>query len=494
MIRADLIATLGAGRVLVVGDVMLDHYVSGRVLRVSEEAPVPILRVDSERWTAGGAANVAANIVSLGGQAALVGLTGRDDGADRLRDLLGKTPDRLQADLVADDGRATTVKTRYMGGQHQMLRVDRETPLAPSPETEAALGEAIGRHMRTSQGLVLSDYAKGCLTDRVLAQTISAARASGARTIVDPKRTDWSAYRGVDYITPNRRELHLATGIPCDTEDGCDRAARRAMEITGASILLTRSEQGVCLYASGRDTHRLPAKAREVFDVSGAGDTVAATFALAVAAGVPDESATFLANLAAGIVVGKRGTATVTQAECAEALGGRSPRRQALSLEETGALREAWRREGLTVGFANGCFDLIHPGHVRLLESAAAACDRLIVALNSDESVRRLKGPERPLQSQSARAEVIAAVRGVDAVLVFGEDTPLNIIRALRPDLLVKGADYEEKDIVGADIVRADGGSVMRVDLVSGHSTSNLVGRARIPASDQPPSDGGGQG
>jgi len=472
------VETLGTGNVLVVGDVMVDHYVSGGVSRVSDEAPVPILRVEAERWTPGGAANVAANISALGGHVALIGVIGPDAAGDTLDRLMATLGSPVRANFILEPDRPTTLKTRYMGGQHQLVRVDREQNQVIARDTEAQVIELLGKLIPTVKTLVLSDYAKGVVTDRVARAAIERARAAGVVVLVDPKRTDWSIYAGADYITPNRRELTAATGMPCSTDAEAAAGAAAAISMTGSSILLTRSEKGMALYRPGLATVHLPAKAREVFDVSGAGDTVVAAAALAMASGLDPEAAVAIANIAAGIVVGKRGTATASQQEILADLGGArltGAYGGALSLAEATVLRQSWAREGLSVGFTNGCFDLLHPGHISLLRQAAEACDRLIVALNADASVARLKGPTRPVQGETARAAVMAAVKGVDAVVIFSEDTPLEAITALEPDVLIKGADYAEADIVGAEFVRARGGRILRASLVDGQSTSRIV-------------------
>jgi D-beta-D-heptose 7-phosphate kinase/D-beta-D-heptose 1-phosphate adenosyltransferase len=478
----DQIAKLTAGRVLVVGDVMVDHYVTGRVSRVSDEAPVPIIHVSGERWTPGGAANVAANIASLGGHAVLVGVVGRDAAAATLADLLAPLRESVRAELIVEAGRPTTIKTRYMGGQHQIVRVDREEPTAISQATEAMLVAGITRLIDGCRAVMISDYAKGALTDGVITAALDAARSAGIPVVIDPKRTDWAAYRGATVITPNRKELQLATHAPCANDKDCSLAAEIGIKTAKAAILLTRSEHGMSLYRDGKAPVNLPAKAREVFDVSGAGDTVAASIALGLASGLEIEAAMQVANTAAGIVVGKRGTATASPAELlAEAGGNRgldgAP--GALPLDLAKELREQWEREGLTVGFTNGCFDILHAGHISLLRQAAATCDRLIVALNTDASVRGLKGPERPVQSEQVRAAVMAAIKGVDAVILFGEQTPLEVIRKLQPDVLVKGADYAEGQIVGADIVRARGGRIVRITLVDGQSTTSVIEKSK---------------
>jgi D-beta-D-heptose 7-phosphate kinase/D-beta-D-heptose 1-phosphate adenosyltransferase len=479
----DQIAQLAQGRVLVIGDVMVDHYVSGRVSRVSDEAPVPIIHVADERWTPGGGANVAANIAALGGNAILMGVTGEDAGATILGDVLSRLGRAVETHLIREAGRPTTIKTRYMGGQHQIVRVDREQPTPISKVTEDKLIAAVEKLAASCAALMISDYAKGALTDRVLQTAINAGRRAGAAVVVDPKRTDWSAYKGAGVITPNRKELQLAARAPCDSDDDCAFAAGVAIKATGAAILVTRSENGMSLYRDGHKPLHLAAKAREVFDVSGAGDTVAGAVALGLAAKLPLEAAMHIANIAAGIVVGKRGTATASPAELLAELGtrdrGLGGSSGALSLAEVKNLRERWGREGRSVGFTNGVFDILHSGHVSLLRQAAAACDRLIVALNTDASVKALKGPDRPMQPEAARASVMAAMKGVDAVVMFGEATPEDLIRELQPDVLVKGADYAEDQIVGADIVRARGGRVLRVSLVDGQSTTKVIEKSR---------------
>jgi len=479
----DDIRRLSHGVVLVVGDVMVDHYVSGRVSRVSDEAPVPIVQVTDERWTPGGAANVAANIAALGGRAMLAGVTGADAAASTLAGLVGAMGGAVEAHLVADASRPTTLKTRYMGGQHQMVRVDREMAAAISRTAEDRLVDLVAELAEECAVIMVSDYAKGVLSDRVLAAVIEHGARAGVPVVVDPKRADWSAYRGAAMITPNRKELALAARATCGTDAECLAAAETVIAATGAAILLTRSEQGMSLFRAGQKPVHLSAKAREVFDVSGAGDTVAATIALGMASGHPPELSMQIANVAAGIVVGKRGTATATPEEIIAALdpGHRlgAAARGAISLDEAKALREQWAREGLSVGFTNGCFDILHAGHIALLQQAAGACDRLIVALNTDASVRALKGPARPVQAEAVRAAVMAAVKGVDAVILFGEQTPLETIRELQPDLLVKGADYAEDQIIGADIVKARGGRIVRASLVDGQSTTRIIEASR---------------
>ncbi|MCB1390646.1 MAG: D-glycero-beta-D-manno-heptose 1-phosphate adenylyltransferase [Rhodobacteraceae bacterium] len=464
---------------------ILDTYLHGTVERISPEAPVPVLRYQRETDVAGGAANVAINISSLGGRCCLIGVTGQDEAASRLGDKLAAM--NVTNSMVAVGDRPTTIKQRIMSSKHQqMLRIDREVTTPIDAGTETRVIAAVAQALDGADALVLSDYAKGCLTQRVLGECISLARARGVPILVDPKRRDFMAYAGATFIKPNLSELAQATGMDCKTDEGARAAARSLTETVRSSILLTRSERGICLYgADGTEEESLPTEAREVFDVSGAGDTVLAAFALAIAAGTATRLAMRIANAAAGIVVGKSGTATVTRAELRAALtahGRRVPEPRSLIMSWDDARMQVaeWKRQGLSVGFTNGCFDLVHPGHVAILTGAAQTCDRLVVGLNSDASVKRLKGPTRPIQAESARAAVMAAIGVVDGVVLFDQDTPLELISTLLPDVLVKGQDYAEEDIVGGDVVKAAGGRVERIRIVEGHSTTSLVANANL--------------
>jgi D-beta-D-heptose 7-phosphate kinase/D-beta-D-heptose 1-phosphate adenosyltransferase len=382
--------------------------------------------------------------------------------------------------------RPTVTKTRYLGGHQQIVRVDREVVGPAPPEIESFLLEEIDQAVAAFDLVVASDYGKGVLTGRVLAALFAACARERKMCIVDPKRLRFADYRGATLITPNRKELSNAVGLPTETDQEAETAANKAIAESGAAILLTRSEKGMSLFRADAAPVHLPAEAQEVFDVSGAGDTVVAGVALGLASGLAFEQSMRIANAAAGVAVAKLGTAVVTQSELAAALKtqGRAPARGAslASLERAVQKREQWRAQGLIVGFTNGCFDLLHPGHVSLIAQAAEACDRLIVALNSDTSVSRLKGPERPVQPLENRAAVINALKGVDLVISFEEETPVNLIEALAPDVLVKGADYAETEVVGADIVKARGGRVILAKLADGQSTTALVQKARKKA------------
>lgn len=478
-----LMEKFGSVKIVVLGDVLLDRYIVGSVERVSPEAPVPILRRSEERETLGGAGNVALNIMSLGAQARLVSVIGDDSTGKRLAASVEKNG--ISAFFVVDPNMVSVCKTRVLSGHQHLLRIDEEDPsftLLPAHEKELLTGLADA--LDGADALIVSDYAKGCLTDDILKGAFAMAKRAGVPVLVDPKRANFSAYAGADYIKPNRKELAAATGSKCSDLNDLKNAAALVIDQTGANILVTRSEAGMSYFsAKGQEVH-LSTKAIEVFDVSGAGDTVAASFMVALSAGSSVEEAMRFSNIAAGIVVGKPGTAVVSVAEISNAVRSENADkifRGAVSWDRARELRESWRAAGLTVGFTNGCFDLIHPGHISLLHGASNACDRLIVALNTDASVARLKGLSRPVQSENARAQVIAAIAGVDLVVLFAEDTPLNLIEVLAPDVLVKGADYQETDIVGGQFVMRYGGRVERIGLIEGQSTTKLIQRFNVP-------------
>ena len=474
----ELIGDFPEVRVLCLGDVMLDRFIYGRVSRISQEGPIPILLTDQSRAMLGGGANVARNVQALGGQVTMVGLVGDDDAGAELR-ALAATIDRLDLQLVTDRGRPTTVKTRYVAAGQQLLRVDAEETEEASAELAGQLLAAYDAALADADVVILSDYAKGCFTDAVLIEAISKAKAAGKPIIADPKRSDLNLYAGITLLKPNRAELTAATGLATDNDDAVERAARQLLaRIDFTAILASRSEQGLSLIARDAPPLHLPAMARQVFDVSGAGDTVVATAAMGIGAGADLAAATELANHAGSLVVAKTGTAVVTPGELSTALQQgelHHPDAKVMARDDALGRVQRWRAAGLKVGFTNGCFDLLHPGHVALLEDATRYCDRLIVAINDDASVRRLKGPNRPVQDQAARALMLAAMAAVDMVVIYAEDTPIPLLESLRPDVLVKGGDYALDGVVGADLVQGYGGDVHVSRLVEGRSSTAII-------------------
>jgi D-beta-D-heptose 7-phosphate kinase/D-beta-D-heptose 1-phosphate adenosyltransferase len=474
-----LVESMSDAHVLCVGDVMLDRFVHGRVERISPEAPIPVLRVEREATMLGGAGNVVRNLLALGANARFVSVVGDDAPADELRKLLEEQPN-IEFSLITDASRRTSIKTRFLAANQQIVRADWETIAPLAADAQSAIVDAATALLPDCEVMVLSDYRKGVLDNGIVGRLIAAAHAAGKRVIVDPKGDNYHRYQGADVITPNRHELALATEAPIAEGEEGDRAKRLIEKYGFGAVLATLGEDGMVLVTSEGNVARLPAEAREVFDVSGAGDTVVATVAAALAIGARLEEAAALANVTAGIVVGKVGTAAAYASELAQALRHHDLSKaeaKALVLEAARDRVELWRRQGLKVGFTNGCFDLLHPGHVSLLSQAKAACDRLVVGLNSDASIARLKGPGRPVQSEIARTTVLASLATVDMVVIFGEDTPARIIEKLRPDVLVKGADYRITEVVGADLVQGYGGKVLLASLEPGYSTTATLSR-----------------
>ncbi len=480
----DILTRFPTASVLCIGDVMLDRFVYGAVERISPEAPIPVLHVEREKAMLGGAGNVVANIAALGAQAVLLSVVGQDAAGQDVSRLLSAAG--ITAALIDTPERQTTVKSRFVCGTQQVLRVDREKTEAITADVREALLARAAALIPAAGAVILSDYGKGVLTDEVIAAIIALAQKAGKRVIVDPKGTDFSRYRGAAAVTPNRKELELATGMKAATDDAVRAAAMKVIVNCGIeNVLATRSKDGMALISTAMPPLYIPAHVHEIYDVSGAGDTVIATFSTALAAGAEMPVAAWLSNIAAGIVVGKPGTATARPDEIEKVLHeglmsaapGKKGLPQVASRETAAEQSERWKIQGLKVGFTNGCFDLLHPGHLSVLRQAKAACDRLIVAVNSDASVRRLKGPTRPVQDEVARATILSALEMVDMVVVFDEDTPIELLKAIRPDVLVKGGQYKLEEVVGYDIVMASGGKIVRADMEEGFSTTNTIAK-----------------
>jgi D-beta-D-heptose 7-phosphate kinase/D-beta-D-heptose 1-phosphate adenosyltransferase len=475
---------LSKGRVLCIGDVMLDKFVYGAVDRISPEAPIPVFLVEREKQMLGGAGNVVANVAALGAEAVLIAVVGDDAAGSEIQKRLSETG--IQSALETSIDRFTTVKSRFVGAGQQMLRVDHEKTTALPVGAEAAVISRAEEIIPSVGAIILSDYGKGVLSDKVIARVIEIARANNVPVIVDPKGRDFARYRGATAVTPNRKELETATGMKAGNDDDIRAASMKIISGCGIdNVLATRSKDGMSLIQGQGEPLHLPSDVREVFDVSGAGDTVIAVFAAALASGVSMKNAAALANVAAGIVVGKAGTATVRPDEIADVLqygiagGKKSEASKVVNLSAAAEQSERWKARNFKVGFTNGCFDLLHPGHLSSLRQAKEACDYLIVAVNSDSSVRKLKGPTRPVQDETARASVLAALGMVDMVVIFGDDTPLDLIRAIKPDVLVKGGQYKLEEVVGYDVVTSYGGKVVRAEMEEGFSTTNTVAKIK---------------
>jgi D-beta-D-heptose 7-phosphate kinase/D-beta-D-heptose 1-phosphate adenosyltransferase len=472
-------------KVAVIGDLILDEYLDGQVTRISPEAPVPVHLVSQTIQRPGGAANAALNITRAGGEAVLIGICGDDAAGKDLKSLLAEQGVSTKQLMIEAD-RPTTRKTRISSGRQQIVRVDWERSLPINSALEARLFDALKKQTGVAAVLV-SDYGKGVLTPSFIKNIVKHCNSMNIKVIIDPKGNDYEKYRDAYLITPNRKEAMQALGFESDaTFDKEAVAAELQVKFGIKNILLTLGADGMYLRPSDEATVYLPATAREVFDVSGAGDTVAAIVSLAIASGCPLSKGIEIANLAAAIVVGKWGTQPVEQHELQAAVDGevgddRSilSSRKIKSLNDLKYLLGAPNARSRKLVFTNGCFDILHAGHVTYLEKARSLGDALVVAINDDDSVKRLKGSSRPIISCEHRAYLLAALSCVDYVVIFTEDTPLKVIEALTPNVLVKGADYALKDIVGGAHVVEHGGVVTTIELVPGLSTSEIIKRTK---------------
>jgi len=474
-----LFAHTGEIRCLVIGDLMLDEYLWGKAERISPEAPVQVVEVIREELRLGGAGNVVHNLAALGVQVSVCSVVGDDQNG---RELLGQFCHHHidTSAIFLDPDRRTSRKTRVVAAHQQIVRIDRESREALPAAVEQQLCNWIAAHAGEYSVIVLSDYNKGVLTPTVIASTISAVAASTIPVLVDPKGTDFTRYAGVTLLTPNRKEAEAASGISIKDDASLAQAADVIMSATGLQhLLVTRSEEGMSLFSRGGEVVHIPTVAREVFDVSGAGDTVLAALAVGIASGFSVAEAARLANVAAGIAVGKLGTSIVTPREIIDtvSLAHKDSHAKIKSLDVLSPLIAAEKIKGKQIVFTNGCFDLLHAGHVKYLQKARSLGDLLVLGLNSDASVRRLKGLKRPLIDQDERAHLLAALDCIDYVIIFDEDTPLALITALKPDILAKGGDYSLDGVVGRDVVEAYGGRVELVTFVDGKSTTNIIER-----------------
>ena len=476
-----LVLNLGRPRVLIVGDLILDQYLSGDVTRISPEAPIPILTARRSEDRLGGACNVAANLAAMQAEVDIVGVLGEDGWGRALRDLLAEQGIDTGG-CVLDRTRPTIQKTRLMSGSQQMLRVDHEDARPVHGEALAALLKLLPERVRRAQAVVLSDYGKGVLTPEVIRCAIEAARAAGIPVLVDPKGDDYMRYRGATLVTPNRKEAEQALGRRlARLDDVASGAAELIARCELQAAVITLGPEGIYFRTRAGTSGHVPAQARAVFDVTGAGDTVIAQLGFHLASGLELGLAVQLANAAAAIVVGRLGTHAVTRSELAGAIVERADGagKVLATREELDRQLAAWRKQGKRIVFTNGCFDVLHVGHVTYLRFAKGYGDVLLVGVNEDESVRRAKGPARPVNPLADRMEVLAALECVDAVASFAEDTPKHLIERVTPNVLVKGADWADKGVVGREWVEAHGGQVVLAPLVPGKSTTGILERGR---------------
>lgn len=466
-------------KVLVVGDLILDEYIWGSVNRISPEAPVPILESRSENLALGGAANVANNLVALGCDVFLAGALGQDEKGDRLLEL-------IQNRSISSEGifrfvhRPTTSKMRVIAHNQQILRIDKEDDRPITEETENKFIKFINDTIPKMDGVICSDYNKGLLTEKILTAIMRSANDSGKAVIIDPKGSDFAKYKGATVITPNEKEMALAAPIKINSKEDLERSAEYLFALTRTeAILVTRGKDGMILYNKKEKPHEITAEAKEVFDVTGAGDTVISVFGMSVFSGFTFEEAAWLANSAASFVVGKLGTAVVTLDEINRFLQEEMFRTSSsvLEMDEIVKIVGLAKSMGKSVVFTNGCFDLIHGGHIEFLQKAKALGEILIVGLNSDSSVSGIKGDGRPIKAAEERANILASLKFVDYIIIFNEPTPENLIREIRPDILVKGDDYKIDEVVGREIVEGYGARVELIPVVKGLSTSNIVAK-----------------
>lgn len=495
----SIISNFSGSKILCIGDVMLDIFVYGDVERISPEAPVPILKIAHEDIMLGGAGNVAINIASLGAKPIFLSAIGDDDTGENIEKFLSEHPN-IEHHLCKISNRRSSLKTRYIGLHQQLLRADKETVAPINKETEDFIIGKTKNYISECGAVILSDYGKGVLTNNCIKQIIDIAISANIPVIVDPKGNDYSKYRGATIVTPNKKELQTASGMPVNGNENIILAARHIIDTCGIkSVLATRSAEGMSLINGNNenDVTHFSAQAKEVFDVSGAGDTVVSCLATSIASGASFENAANIANIAGGIVVDKIGTATASAEELIYAIEEKDgnfnicgtktsssckchgySNCKLMSTDEAIDKISKLRRKGCKITFTNGCFDILHPGHLHSFEQAKnyASNNILVIGLNTDSSVKRQnKGKERPINDEQTRATILSALELVDIIILFDEDTPENLIRYVRPDVLVKGEDYKDKEIAGADFVKSYGGQVLLAKLLEGHSTTKTV-------------------
>lgn len=475
----DTVRQLSTPQILVLGDLILDRYVEGHASRVSPEAPVLVFEKQHQRFLLGGACNVAANLVALGAQTSILGVIGEDMAGEQLKGLLEDQGIDVSA-LVVDVSRPTTCKTRYVSKTSQVLRVDSEKRHTVEGRVEDALLASLAVRPFPYEAILLSDYGKGVLSRKLIVAAVAAAHSAEGIVVVDPKGVDYERFEGVDLLTPNREEAEAATGVKARGLPELKLMAARLRDLTGIqSVTITLGAEGIFFEDQASEARIIPTEARAVFDVTGAGDTVVATLTLALTSGVTLVDSLRLANVAAGIVVARFGTWAVSKQEILSMLGQQTSGK-VVDLQEAVSIAARMRTEGRRLVFTNGCFDLLHPGHTEYLGRARSYGDALILAVNSDASVRRqAKGKDRPINTLEDRMAVLSGLQAVDYVLPFGEETPIDLIEAITPQVLVKGEDWRERGVVGQEWVESHGGQVVLVPLRDGCSTSAIIERIR---------------
>ena len=462
---------------LVIGDLMIDEYVWGNVARISPEAPVQVVSVKNEEYTLGGSGNVVNNLVTLGAKVSVLGVIGTDSDGELLQDKL-KALGVDTRGIIQEPKRPTTKKTRIIAERQQVLRIDRESRRQIAPKTLASLIKQVEAIIPEVDVILISDYGKGLITPSLIAKLVSIAKTHGKLTIADPKGLDFSKYAGVSLITPNKKEASLASGVEFGDEESLTAIGKNLLQKVDIQyLLITCGKDGMVFFESGHPPYRIETRAREVYDVSGAGDTVISVLGLGIAAGLPFHEAIGLANTAAGIVVGKVGTATVTPRELTQTLE-QSPAETTSKyrfLDELSELCKKLRKDRKRIVLTNGCFDLLHVGHIKLLSASKELGDILIVAIDDDDSVTRLKGTGRPVISADERVRILSALDSIDYVLVFSSDELATVLETLRPDVLTKGSDYESEDVRGREIVESYDGQVVLIPLSEEISATQII-------------------
>lgn len=463
-------------KILCIGDLILDRYVHGEIDRISPEAPIPILRIGEKKYNVlGGCGNVAKNICASGSRCHLIALVGKDGESSVVRKLI-TTINNLTCDLIMDEDRCTTKKVRYVSDNQQVLRVDHEETKPISKLIEAKIIKIIKKKIEDCKIVILSDYNKGIFTPNLVKTIINIAKRKNKIIIVDPKRHDFSIYKGATYITPNFSELKQATNFPDQKVKNNNNLVIKLSKVMikklkFKAIITTRSKDGISVVDSSNNYFHLPSEAKEVFDVSGAGDTVLAYLASSILRGDELRTATMISNIAAGIAVGKFGTSVVSQEE----INNVEKRKTSFSQNSTKEKKKNKRQR--KVGFTNGCFDLIHAGHVSYLKKAKEMCDFLILALNSDKSIKKLKGDKRPIMNEKDRIEILSSLKFIDEIIVFDELTPIKLIKKIKPDFIFKGKDYKKTNVVGFKELKRWGGKVVLIDFLKNKSTTNIIKR-----------------